>query len=157
LQAEAIPTYQMFVGGAWTPSHSGRHYPVFNPATGQVLAHVPKGDSEDVKRAVEAAKKAFKEPAWSSMDPSKRGRLLYKIAQTLRERLNDFAKLETTNNGKPLGQAKGDVAMAARHFEYFAGLADKIQGSTIPVPGNRLNYTVKEPSQRTSSLGTTRS
>jgi len=145
LQAEAIPTYQMFVGGAWTPSHSGRHYPVFNPATGQVLAHVPKGDSEDVKRAVEAAKKAFKEPAWSSMDPSKRGRLLYKIAQTLRERLNDFAKLETTNNGKPLGQAKGDVAMAARHFEYFAGLADKIQGSTIPVPGNRLNYTVKEP------------
>ena len=135
----------MFVGGAWIPSHSGRNYPVFNPARGQVLAHVPKGDAEDVSAAVDAAKKAFQDPAWRSMDPSKRGRLLLKASQSLRERLSDFARLETLNNGKPLGQAKGDVAMAARHFEYFAGLADKIQGSTIPVPGNRLDYTVKEP------------
>ena len=145
MQTEAVPTYEMFIGGAWVGSHSGRNYPVFNPATGQVLAHVPKGDAEDVKAAVDAAKSAFEDPAWRSMDPSKRGRLLYKVSQTLRERLADFAKLETTNNGKPLGQAKGDVAMAARHFEYFAGLADKIQGSTIPVPGNRLDYTLKEP------------
>lgn len=127
------------------PSHSGRNYPIFNPATGQVLAHVPKGDAEDVRAAVDAAEKAFQNPEWRSMDPSKRGRLLVKVAQTLRERLSEFAKLETLNNGKPLGQAKGDIAMAARHFEYFAGLADKIQGSTIPVPGNRLDYTVKEP------------
>jgi len=118
---------------------------VFNPATGQVLAHVPKGDAEDVGAAVEAAKAAFENPAWRGIDPSKRGRLLYKISLLLRERLADFAKLETQNNGKPLGQAKGDIAMSARHFEYFAGLADKIQGSTIPVPGNRLDYTVKEP------------
>ncbi|HUH82696.1 MAG TPA: aldehyde dehydrogenase family protein [Nitrososphaerales archaeon] len=145
MQAESVPDYQMFVGGAWIPSHSGRNYPVFNPARGQVLAHVPKGDAEDVGAAVDAAKKAFQDPAWRSMDPSKRGRLLLKASQTLRERLSDFARLETLNNGKPLGQAKGDVAMAARHFEYFAGLADKIQGSTIPVPGNRLDYTVKEP------------
>jgi aldehyde dehydrogenase (NAD+) len=135
----------MFIGGAWVSSHSGRSYPVFNPATGQVLAHVPKGDTEDVRSAVEAAKRAHEEPGWRGMDPSKRGRLLYKIAQTLRERLADFAKLETLNNGKPLGQAKGDMAMVARHFEYFGGLADKIQGSTIPIPGNRLDYTVKEP------------
>jgi len=135
----------MFIGGNWADSHSGRNYPVFNPAKGQVLAHVPKGDSDDVRAAVDAGKKAFEDPAWRSMDPSKRGRLLVKVAQSLRERLADFAKLETMNNGKPLGQAKGDIAMAARHFEYFAGLADKIQGSTIPVPGNRLDYTVKEP------------
>lgn len=145
MQAEAVPTYEMFVGGRWVPSHSGRNYPVFNPASGKVLAHVPKGDGEDVSAAVDAAKKAFADPAWRNMDPSKRGRLLSKVAQTLRERLADFAKLETMNNGKPLGQAKGDVAMAARHFEYFAGLADKVQGSTIPVPGNRLDYTLKEP------------
>ncbi len=145
MQAETVPTYEMFIGGSWVPSHSGRNYPVFNPAAGQVLAHVPKGDVEDVKAAVDVAKKAFEDPAWRSMDPSKRGRTLYKIAQTLRDRLADFARLETLNNGKPLGQAKGDVAMAARHFEYFAGLADKIQGSTIRVPGNRFDYTVKEP------------
>jgi acyl-CoA reductase-like NAD-dependent aldehyde dehydrogenase len=145
LQAENVPTYQMFVGGSWVRSNSGRQYPVFNPATGQVIAQVPKGDSEDVRAGVEAARTAFENPAWRGMDPSKRGRLLYKVSQTLRERLSELAKLETLNNGKPLGQAKGDVAMAARHFEYFAGLADKIQGSTIPVPGNRLDYTVKEP------------
>ena len=126
-------------------SHSGRNYPLFNPATGQVLAHVPKGDPEDVKAAVDAAQRAFESAEWRGMDPSKRGRLLNKVAQGLRDRLAEFAKLETLNNGKPLGQAKGDMAMAARHFEYFAGLADKIQGSTIPVPGNRLDYTLKEP------------
>ena len=106
---------------------------------------MPKGDAEDVRAAVDAAEKAFQSPEWRQMDPSKRGRLLLKVAQTLREQLAEFAKVETLNNGKPLGQAKGDMAMAARHFEYFAGLADKIQGSTIPVPGNRLDYTLKEP------------
>jgi aldehyde dehydrogenase (NAD+) len=145
MQAETVPTYQMFIGGSWVESHSRRNYPVFNPASGQVLAHAPKGDSEDVRAAVDAAKMAFENPAWRQIDPSKRGRILNKVAQGLRERLADFAKLETQNNGKPLGQAKGDIAMAARHFEYFAGLADKVQGSTIPVPGNRLDYTIKEP------------
>lgn len=135
----------MFIGGAWVPSHSGRVYPLINPATGRKLLQVPKGDTEDVQAAVDAAQKAFENPEWRAMDPSKRGRLLLKVAQSLRERLAEFAKLETLNNGKPLGQAKGDMAMAARHFEYFAGLADKIQGSTIPVPGNRLDYTLKEP------------
>jgi acyl-CoA reductase-like NAD-dependent aldehyde dehydrogenase len=135
----------MFIDGAWVPSHSGRYYPVFNPARGQVLAHVPKGDAEDVVTAVGAAKLAFEDVAWRRMDPSKRGRLLTKVSQLLRERLAEFAKLETMNNGKPIGQAKGDMAMAARHFEYFAGLADKIQGTTIPVPGSKLDYTVKEP------------
>ena len=145
MQAEAPPDYEMFIGGAWVPSHSGRRYPVFNPANGRIIGHVPKADAEDVREAVDRAKRAFEDPSWREMDPSKRGRLLFKVSQTLRERLADFAKLETLNNGKPLGQAKGDVAMAARHFEYFAGLADKIQGSTIPVPGKRLDYTVKEP------------
>ena len=145
MQAEKAPSYQMFIGGAWVPSHSGRNYPVFDPAKGSVLAHVPKGDMEDVAMAVDAAQRAFEDPGWGGLDPSKRGRILFKIAQNLRERLSDFAKLETLNNGKPFGQAKGDMAQSARHFEYFAGMADKIQGGTIPVPGNRLNYTLREP------------
>jgi acyl-CoA reductase-like NAD-dependent aldehyde dehydrogenase len=145
LQAETVPDYKMFIDGAWVDSRSGAHYHVFNPAKGRVLARVAKGDAGDVGAAVEAAKGAFEDPGWRRMDPSKRGRLLYKLSQLLRERLSDFARLETLNNGKPLGQAKGDIAMSARHFEYFAGLADKVQGSTIPTPGNRLDYTVKEP------------
>jgi len=145
LQAETLPNYQMFIDGKWVVSHSGGQYPVHNPAKGSVLARVPRGDAQDVEAAVEAAKRAFEDREWRRMDPSKRGRLLFKLSQLLRERLAEFAKLETLNNGKPLGQAKGDVAMSARHFEYFAGLADKVQGSTIPIPGNRLDYTVKEP------------
>jgi len=135
----------MFVGGKWVPSHTGRTYAVLNPAAGQVMAQAQRGDYEDVRAAVETAKSAFENPTWRSLDPSRRGRTLFKIAQLLRDRLSDFAKLETLNNGKPLGQAKGDVAASARHFEYFAGMADKIQGATIPVPGNRLDYTVREP------------
>jgi len=145
LQEGTAPSYELYIGGAWVPSHSGRRYPVFNPAKGEVLANVAKGDSQDVLAAVDRAKVAFGNPSWSGIDPSKRGRLLYRVAQLLRERLGEFAKLETLNNGKPLGQAKGDIAMSARHFEYFAGLADKIQGSSIPVPGHRLDYTLKEP------------
>jgi acyl-CoA reductase-like NAD-dependent aldehyde dehydrogenase len=145
MQAGAVPSYRMFVGGAWVSSHSGTDYGVLNPATGQVLARVQKGDAEDARAAVDVAKRAFESDAWKSMDPSKRGRILYKVATTLRERSNDFARLETMNNGKPFVQAKVDMAQSARHFEYFAGMADKIQGSTIPVPGNRLDYTVKEP------------
>jgi acyl-CoA reductase-like NAD-dependent aldehyde dehydrogenase len=135
----------MFIGGKWVPSHSGSTYQVMNPAIGQVVAEAPAGDIQDVSLAVDAAKAAFENPSWRGIDPSKRGKILLKLGQLLRERLADIARLETINNGKPLGQAKGDVAASARHFEYFAGLADKIQGSTIPVPGNRLDYTVKEP------------
>lgn len=145
MQAESSPSYQMFIGGKWVSSHSERTYPVYNPAVGEVLAQVPRGDVEDVRLAVDAAKKAFEDPAWRSIDPSKRGRILFKVGQLLRDRLPDLAKLETMNNGKPFGQAKGDIAQSARHFEYFAGMADKIQGNTIPVPGNRLDYTIKEP------------
>jgi acyl-CoA reductase-like NAD-dependent aldehyde dehydrogenase len=135
----------MFIGGRWVPSSSGNTYPVLNPAVGQVLANVSRGTEDDAKLAVETAEKAFDNPAWRGLDPSRRGRILFKISQLLREKLSDFATLETLNNGKPLGQAKGDVAMAARQFEYFAGMADKIQGATIPIPGNRLDYTLKEP------------
>ncbi|HXW36321.1 MAG TPA: aldehyde dehydrogenase family protein [Nitrososphaerales archaeon] len=135
----------MLVGGEWVESHSGRRYAVANPARGDELSTAPLGDADDVRAAVDAAKRAFESKEWRGLDPSRRGRILYKLGALLRERLNDFARLETLNNGKPFGQAKGDIAQSARHFEYFAGLADKIQGSTIPVPGNRFDFTLKEP------------
>src|SRR5437879_8615655 len=71
--------------------------------------------------------------------------MLYKMANLVRENSDELAKLETLNVGKPLRESKGDVAWAARTFEYFAGLADKIEGETIPVPPKRLNYTLREP------------
>jgi len=145
MKAETVQAYQMFVGGKWVPSHSGRVYPVYNPAHGSQIAEVPRGDAQDVASAIEAAKSAFGEPSWRGIDPSKRGRILYKIGQTIREKIDELASVETMNNGKPIGQSKGDVAYAARLFEYYAGLADKVQGETIPLPGRRLDYTLKEP------------
>jgi aldehyde dehydrogenase (NAD+) len=79
------------------------------------------------------------------MDPSARGQLLVKIGGLIRAQLDEIAAVETQNQGKTLREAKGDVAFAAWTFEYYGGLADKIQGETIPVPGNRLNYTLREP------------
>jgi len=143
--SKTVQAYQMFVGGKWVSSHSGRVYPVHNPARGSVIAEVPRGDSADVRLAIEAAKRAFENPTWRGMDPSKRGRIMNKIGLTIREKIDELSNLETVNNGKPLGQAKGDVAYSARLFEYYAGLADKVQGETIPLPGNRLDYTLKEP------------
>ncbi len=145
MEAKTVQAYQMFVGGKWIPSHSGRVYPVHNPAQGSAIAEVPRGDASDVAFAIETAKAAFAEPSWRGIDPSKRGRILYKIGLTLREKIEELARVETMNNGKPIGQSKGDVAYAARLFEYYAGLADKIQGETIPLPGSRLDYTRKEP------------
>jgi len=145
MEAKTVQAYQMFVGGKWIPSHSGRVYPVYNPAQGSAIAEVPRGDALDVAFAIETAKAAFAEPSWRGMDPSKRGRILYKIGQAVREKIEELARVETINNGKPIGQSKGDVAYAARLFEYYAGLADKFQGETIPLPGSRLDYTLKEP------------
>src|SRR3989454_2149799 len=145
MEAKTVQAYQMFVGGKWIPSRSGRVYPVHNPAQGSAMAEVPRGDATDVAFAIEAAKAAFAEPSWLGMDPSKRGRILYKIGLTVREKIEELARVETMNNGKPIGQSKGDVAYAARLFEYYAGLADKFQGERIPLPGSRLDYTLKEP------------
>lgn len=135
----------MLIGGKWVESNSKRSYLIYNPASANVLARAPQGDRSDAKAAIASAKTAFQQPSWRQMDPSKRGRVLTKVGQMVRERLDELAKLETLNNGKPLGQAKGDVAYSARLFEYYAGLADKVQGDTIPMPGNRVDYTLKEP------------
>ena len=145
MQTESAQKLQMFVGGKWVDSSSKRVYPILNPAHGSVLAQAQQGDRDDARSAIESAKAAFRSPGWRDIDPSKRGRILFKIGQMIRDRLDELSKLETMNNGKPIGQAKGDVAYSARLFEYYAGLADKVQGDTIPMPGNRLDYTLREP------------
>jgi acyl-CoA reductase-like NAD-dependent aldehyde dehydrogenase len=120
-------------------------YEVHDPATGEVLAQVPRGTAHDAKAAVEEAKAAFERPDWAEIDPSQRGRLLWKLGGLVRTNLTALAETETRNNGKTLKEAKGDVGYVAWTLEYFGGLADKIQGETIPVPGKRLAYTVREP------------
>ena len=142
---EAIPKQKLFIGGRWVEPSGGNHTEILDPATNSPIAEAATGTKDDVGAAVEAARKAFESPEWRAMDPSKRGRLLFTVGQQIRDRFDELARIESQNVGKPLREAKGDIAYVYKLFEYYAGLADKIQGDTIPVPGSRLDYTIREP------------
>ncbi len=144
--------HQMLINGKWSDAASGKTFSTFNPATGEVLANIAEGDHEDINRAVQAARAAFETGPWSKMTPSERGRLIWKLADLLEENLEEFAAIETLDNGKPLKVARvADVPLAVDLFRYMAGWATKIEGNTIPIsvpyaPGAKyLAYTVREP------------
>ncbi|HVL88564.1 MAG TPA: aldehyde dehydrogenase [Candidatus Thermoplasmatota archaeon] len=138
-------SYPMFIGGKWIEAPGGKTFDTRDPATGELLAKVASGGKDEADQAVRTAHEAFRSQAWSRMDPSERGRLLWKLASLVRANLNKLAEVETLDNGKTLREAKGDVAYTAWLFEYYGGLADKIEGESIPVPGPRVNYTLREP------------
>ena len=91
------------------------------------------------------AEHALHDPAWRAMDPSERGRVLRRIAEVTYSQAKTLAALESKNNGKTFREALSEIRYGASTFEYFAGLTDKIEGSTIPVPGDRLDYTLRQP------------
>jgi phenylacetaldehyde dehydrogenase len=142
---------KMFVDGKWVEAASGKTFPTYNPATGEVLAQVAEGDREDIDRAVKAARKAFESGPWPDMTPSQRGRLIWKLGDLIEEHLEEFAQLESLDNGKPLSVARvADVPLAADLFHYMAGWATKIEGNTIPISSGSnharfLAYTRREP------------
>ena len=143
---------RMLIDGKWVEAVSGRTFASFNPATGEVLAQVAEGDKEDIERAVRAARKAFESGPWRRMTPSERGRLIWKLADLLESSLEEFAQVETLDNGKPITVARvADVPLSVDVFRYMAGWATKIEGNTIPIsvaytPGARYHaYTLREP------------
>ncbi len=140
-----VPVHGLYVSGTSVPAANGSTTEVLDPATNRPIAHVASASRDDVGTAVGSARKAFESPEWRDLDPSKRGRLLWVLGQQVRDRFDELARLESLNVGKPLREAKGDIAYVYKLFEYYAGLADKIQGATIPVPGARLDYTLREP------------
>jgi phenylacetaldehyde dehydrogenase len=140
--------HRMLIGGKFVNAASGKTFPVYDPATGEVITQVPEAESADVDAAVHAARKAFDEGAWPRMTASQRGRLLWKLADLLEANLEEFAELESIDNGKPLAVARAaDVPLAVDLFRYMAGWATKITGSTIPIsmPSEYLSYTLREP------------
>ena len=139
---------KMLINGKWVEAASGKTFPSYNPATGDVLARIAEGDREDIDRAVSAARAAFETGPWSKMTPSERGRLIWKIADLIDANREELAELEMLDNGKPLKIARvADVPLAADLFRYMAGWATKIEGNTIPIsmPGKYLAYTLREP------------
>jgi phenylacetaldehyde dehydrogenase len=145
-------THKMLINGKWVEALSGQTFATYNPATGEVLAHVAEGNHEDIDRAVKAARSAFETGRWFQLTPSERGRLIWKLADLLEENLEEFAELESLDNGKPLKIARAaDVPLAVDLLRYMAGWATKIEGNTIPIsvpyaPGAKfLAYTLREP------------
>jgi len=145
-------THKILINGKWVEAASGKTFATYNPATGEVLARVAEGDREDIDRAVKAARNAFETGRWSQLTASERGRVIWKLADLLEENLEEFAELESLDNGKPLKIARvADVPLAVDLFRYFAGWATKIEGNTIPIsvpyaPGAKfLAYTLREP------------
>ena len=141
-----MKTYKLFIGGQWQDAISGRSFQSKNPANGEVIAEVAEGDAADIGLAVKAARKAFEEGPWGGMDPSARGRCLRKVADLIRANAEELAALDTRDCGKPITDTRTvDVPVAAEFYDYFAGLADKITGHTIPQGNDFLNYTIREP------------
>jgi len=140
-----IRTYQLLIDGQFVPAANGETFPTYNPATNEVIGYVAKAGREDVDRAVRAARRAFDEGPWGRMTPNERARRLRKVAEILRDRLDELARLETLNCGKIIVESRMDIVAAANCFEYYANLTGQIWGETIPMNGPLLDYTVREP------------
>jgi phenylacetaldehyde dehydrogenase len=139
---------QLLIDGEWVDAKDGKTFDTVNPATEDVLVKVAQASAVDADRAVVAARNAF-EPGspWSKMSPRDRSHLLWRIGDMIDERVEEFAQLESLDNGKSLASARGDVGVAAELFRYFAGWATKMEGTTIPmsVPGREFHaYTRRE-------------
>jgi phenylacetaldehyde dehydrogenase len=140
--------HRMLIDGRFVSAASGKTFPVYNPATGEEMARVPEAETEDVDRAVLAARHAFDDGPWSRMSSSQRGQLIWKLADLLESNLDEFAELESLDNGKPFSVAKvADLPLAVDMFRYMAGWATKISGSSLSfgTPGAFHSYTMREP------------
>jgi betaine-aldehyde dehydrogenase len=139
-----MKTYKMFVNNQWVRATGRRE--IINPATGAVLATVPEAGKADVDQAVAAARAAFDTSPWrESAHAMARGRVLFKMAQLVRDNAARLAELETLNCGKPIVESEFDMNDVATCLEYFGGLATKVHGQTLNVPDQALNFTLKEP------------
>jgi acyl-CoA reductase-like NAD-dependent aldehyde dehydrogenase len=145
MSTEAADHYELFIGGQETPGSNGQRRTVLNPATNAPLASTAIAGREDARHAMEVADAAFRSSPWATDDGSRRAKAISRLATLLEQRAEEFALLETLNMGKTLRESRGDIGFIVRTLEYVAGLADKIQGETIPVPGARFDYTTREP------------
>jgi aldehyde dehydrogenase (NAD+) len=141
----AVMRRQLFINGEWRDAADGRTLEVVNPATEEVITSVASAGQGDVDAAVAAARAALDGP-WGRLSARDRGRLIWKIGEKLMEQADEIARLETLHNGKPIFESRQiEIPAAAECFQYYAGWADKIHGETIPVKGNFLTYTLREP------------
>jgi len=135
----------MLIGGEWTTGARDETFSTIDPGNDEVLAEVARGYEEDIQQAVGAAQHALDHSWWAAEHPRKRAQTLYRIAELIRHRAEDLATMESLDCGKPLRQARQDMESSAQYFEFYAGVADKLYGHTVPMGRGVLNYTVREP------------
>ena len=146
VKAPQIRQTECFIGGKWIPAASGKTFATVNPATEEVICQVAEGDKADVDAAVDAARAQFDGGEWSQMDARDRGMLMLRLADLIEAEIDELAALETLDNGKPIHDARNaDLPLVVDCLRYYAGWADKIQGSTVPIRGDYLCYTKREP------------
>lgn len=136
---------QLFINGKHVDASTGETFDAYNPANNKVIAHVAKASKEDVDRAVKAARTAFDEGPWPRMAPYQRGRIIQKVADIIRSRVDELAELESLNTGKPLARSKGEMMGSATVYDFYAGAGDKFFGETIPLGDSVLDFTLREP------------
>jgi betaine-aldehyde dehydrogenase len=134
----------MYLDGRWKLAADGGTRELKNPANGETIAVVAEGAQHDAEEAIRAARKAFDEGPWGSMSAADRAALLFKVADKIDEHREEFTRIDTLNNGKPLREAEYDVIDAAQCFRYYAGLATKPHGQTFDVPAPSQTFTVRE-------------
>lgn len=135
---------RLYIDGKWRPASSGKTFPVFNPATGEILAHAADGDEMDARAAVEAAQAAFN--TWSQVPALRRGRLLRVAAGLMREKAELLGRQLTQEQGKPLAEALGEIEYAASFLDWFAGEGERLYGDIVPpATGGRRYLVLKQP------------
>jgi len=141
-----LTRFQMCIDGQWVDALSGKTFESLNPALAQPWAELPDADEADVDRAVQAAQKAFENPAWRKLTATARGKLLRRLGDLIAENKEQLAQLESRDNGKLIRETRGQVSYLPEFFHYTAGLADKLEGGTLPLDKPDLfAYTVHEP------------
>jgi aldehyde dehydrogenase (NAD+) len=133
-----------FIHHRSTPASSGQSLAMIDPATGEVFDHIARGNAQDVDTAVKSARQCY-DHVWQHITATERGRLLMKLSQAVAEHADELAAIEQRDCGKPVKQAKADVAALARYFEFYAGAADKLHGETIPYQNGFSVFTWREP------------
>src|SRR3954465_7696880 len=140
-----MKTYQLYINGEYVDAASKKIIDVIDPSTTDVIATTPDAGAEDVDAAVKAARTAFDEGPWKDTTAQDRGRVLFKLAQIVRDRADELAEIETRNTGKPIVESEYDIADVATCFEYYGGLATKIHGEVLSVPDNAMSLALREP------------
>ena len=141
-----LTRYQMYINGEWVDAENGATFTSVNPATGQTWAEVPEASEADINRAVEAAHHAFSEGAWATMTPTARGKMLRRLAEVLAEHSEPLGRCETVDTGKLFKETRWQANYISDFFQYYAGLADKVTGETLPIDKpDMITMTVREP------------